>query len=183
MQGAQHKELREESAKFISSLDFDGIAIGGESVGYNMEATKQILEWIMPLIPEDKPHYTMGVGHSPRDLFDVVEHGIDMFDCVSPTRIARNGTLFVHPSITKKLSITITNATFKTDTAPIDPECTCYTCKNHTRQYFHHLFKAGEMLGYRLATIHNIHFLLSLMKDIREAIREDRFLSLKQQWV
>lgn len=182
IQGAKHRDLREESAKKICALDFDGIAIGGESIGYNMEATKEILSWIMPLIPEDKPHYTMGVGHAPTDLFDVVEHGIDMFDCVSPTRIARNGTLFVHPETDPKQKMIITNAGNRTDQGPIDPHCDCTTCTNHTRAYLHHLFKSGEMLGYRLATIHNIHFLLSLMKEIRESIKEDRFLALKEAW-
>jgi len=182
IQGANHKELREESAKIISGMDFDGIAIGGESVGYNMQATKDILQWVMPHIPEDKPHYTMGVGHSPRDLFDVVEHGIDMFDCVAPTRIARNGTLYVSPETDKKLTLNIFNAQHRTDQNPIDKACACFTCTHHTRAYLHHLFKAKELLAYRLATLHNIHFLMTLMKQIRGAIREDRFLELKKQW-
>jgi len=182
IQGANHKELREQSAKTISNMNFDGIAIGGESVGYNMEATKDILQWVMPHIPEDKPHYTMGVGHSPRDLFDVAEHGVDMFDCVAPTRIARNGTLYVTPEIDKKLTINIFNAQHRTDQSPIDQACSCFTCTHHTRAYLHHLFKAKELLAYRLATLHNIHFLMTLMKQMREAIREDKFLELKKQW-
>lgn len=191
IQGSTHKALREESARVISSMDFDGIAIGGESIGYNMEATKEILDWVYPHIPEDKPHYTMGVGFHPTDLFHVVEQGIDMFDCVAPTRIARNGTLYISPetaksvkSITaKKLRISITNAEFRDDKSPIDPLCTCPTCANYSRAYLHHLFDAGELLGYTLATIHNLHFLLQLMSDIRQAIKEDRFLELKKQWV
>src|SRR3989338_9185918 len=150
IQGSNYKHLREESANYISSLDFDGIAIGGESVGYNMEATKEILDWVYPIIPEDKPHYTMGVGFHPTDLFHVVEQGIDMFDCVAPTRIARNGTLYISPetaktvkSITaKKLRISITNAEFRDDKSPIDPQCTCPTCTNYSRAYLHHLFDA-----------------------------------------
>ncbi len=186
VQGANHKELREESAKIISAMDFDGIAIGGESIGYNMEATKNILDWVYPLIPENKPHYAMGLGFSPTDLFEVVERGIDMFDCVSPTRMARNGTLFISPTnggnIANKFRLNITNAQFREDEKPIDPGCTCMTCANYSRQYIHHLFATQELSAYRLATIHNLHFFLSLMKEIRTAIREDRFLELKQEW-
>lgn len=185
IQGAGHEELRKESARAISAMDFDGIAIGGESVGYNMEITKDILEWVMPLIPEDKPHYTMGVGYSPTDLFAVVEHGVDMFDCVTPTRIARNGTLYTSDSAYKdrKYTLNILNAKFKNDKASIDKQCTCHTCAHHSRAYIHHLFKAQEMLAYRLATIHNLHFLLELMREMRKAIREDRFLEMKKQWM
>lgn len=180
IQGSNYRQLREESAEFISSLNFDGIAIGGESIGYNMDATKDILEWIMPTIPEDKPHYTMGVGFSPMDIFEVVERGIDMFDCVAPTRMARNGTVFVRKE--KKYRIDVTNAQFREDKNPIDRDCTCYTCQNHTRAYLNHLFKAQEILGHRLATIHNLHFFLNLMREIRTAIRKDRLLKLKKEW-
>ncbi len=195
IQGANHKKLRQESAKIISEMDFDGIAIGGESIGYNMEATKKILDWVNPIIPEDKPHYTMGVGHSPKDLFEVVERGVDMFDCVSPTRVARNGTLFLSPPARggdarraegegeKNHRINIINSKHKNDPSPIDPNCTCPTCQNHSRAYLHHLFKAGELTAFRLATIHNVHFMLNLMKEIRKAIKEDRFLELKKLWI
>lgn len=189
IQGSNYKKLRKESAQFISSLNFDGIAIGGESIGYNMDATKNILELIMPMIPEDKPHYTMGVGFSPMDIFEVVERGIDMFDCVAPTRMARNGTLYISPPARggdKRgggSRIDVTNAQFREDKNPIDHDCACYTCQNHTRAYLNHLFKAQEILGHRLATIHNLHFLLNLMRDIRDAIRKDRLLKLKKQWV
>jgi queuine tRNA-ribosyltransferase len=190
IQGANHRELREESARAISAMDFDGIAIGGESIGYNMDATKNILDWVVPLLPEDKPRYTMGLGYSPMDLFDVVERGVDMFDCVAPTRIARNGTLYVHPEILKNTKtnskwndrIDITKAEFRDDTGPIDPHCECFTCKNHSRAYIHHLFKAEELLSYRLASIHNLHFFLNLMKEIREAIKENKFLELKSKF-
>jgi len=182
VQGAQHENLRKQSAEFISSLDFDGIAIGGESIGYNMKATKKILEWVMPLIPEDKTHYTMGVGLSPRDLFEVVEHGVDMFDCVSPTRVARNGQLFVHPSVDPSCSIKITNAQFREDTQPIDPTLTDSPTKQYSRAYIHHLFRTQEILGARIATMHNLYFLAKLMENIRNAIQEDRFLDLKKEW-
>ncbi len=190
IQGANHEKLRQKSAQIISNMDFDGLALGGESIGYNMQATKNILDWVIPLLPENKPRYTMGVGYSPMDLFDVVEGGVDMFDCVAPTRIARNGTLYVHPRILKGKKteskwndrIDITKAEFRTDMGPIDPDCQCFTCTNHSRQYVHHLFKAEELLGYRLATIHNLHFFLDLMKQIREAILEDKFLELKREF-
>ena len=180
IQGANHEDLRKESAKIISSLDFDGIAIGGESIGYNMGATKNILDWVSDIIPEDKPHYTMGVGFNPSDLFEVVERGIDMFDCVAPTRVARNGRLFVHKEINPKMYINIKKSEFKTDDQPIDTKCGCFTCQNHTRAYLHHLFKAEEILGLRLASIHNLYFFLELMRQIRKAIKEDRFLELKK---
>jgi len=184
IQGANHRKLREESAKIISGMNFDGIAIGGESIGYNMDATKNILDWVIPIIPETKPRYTMGLGHNPRDIFDVVERGVDMFDCVSPTRMARTGTLYKKPTSTDKSSsrIIITNSAYKTDTTPIDESCSCYTCTNHTRSYIHHLFKTQELLGYRLATIHNLHFLLTLMKSIRDSIQNGSFDHLKQDW-
>ncbi len=183
IQGSNYKELREASAKYISNLDFDGIAIGGESVGYNMEATKEILDWVYPIIPENKPHYAMGVGLSPADLLVAIEHGVDMFDCVAPTRLARHGMLFVGPTEDPKLRINITNAKFAKDSAPIDKNCTCSTCKNYSRAYLHHLFNAQEMSGMRLASIHNLHFMIDLMCQAREAILENRFLEFKNNWV
>lgn len=192
IQGAQHQDLREESAKTICDMDFDGIAIGGESIGYNMEATDKILRWVMPLIPSNKPRYTMGVGYHPLDLFKVVAHGVDMFDCVAPTRIARNGALYVGPKTYNNikqdlkskaaLRINIKNTRFKEDTSPIDPDCDCQVCSNFTRAYIHHLFNTNELLGYRLATIHNLRFLLKEMEDIREAINNGTFAELKEFW-
>lgn len=189
IQGAKNKQLREESAKYISSLDFDGVAIGGESVGYNMEATKEILDWVYPLLPENKPHYAMGVGLDPADLLEVVERGVDMFDCVAPTRLARHGMLFVSPPYgggagggVSKHRLNITNSAFANDTDPIDPACECSTCKNYTRSYLHHLFAAGELTALRLATIHNVYFMLNLMKQARQAILEDRFTEFKKVW-
>ena len=171
IQGANHKNLREESARYISSLDFDGIAVGGESIGYNMEATDKILDWISPFTPKDKPLYTMGVGLNPTDLLAVVAKGADMFDCVAPTRLARHGMLYTSDSG----RLNITNAAFAKDNQPIDKTCACPTCKNYSRAYLHHLFAAQEMTGQRLATIHNIHFMLNLMRRARQAILEDRF--------
>ncbi len=188
IQGAGDEELRKKSAQYISSLPFDGIAIGGESIGYNMDATKNILDWVTPIIPENKPRYTMGLGLSPLDLLIAVEHGADMFDCVAPTRLARHGMLFCHcesneaiPQINKH-RLNIKNSIFINDLSPIDPNCTCPVCKNYTRSYLHHLFSADEMTGMRLATIHNLYFMLNLMKETRKAINEDRFTELLNKW-
>lgn len=180
VQGANHRELRRESAEFISSLPFDGIAVGGESIGYNMEATATTLDWIADLLSPDKPRYAMGVGYSPRDMFTVVERGIDMFDCVAPTRVARNGTLYCRAEPNLKLNIR--NASHARDTAPIDAWCDCFTCTHHTRAYVHHLFKCDELLGLRLATIHNVRFMLKLCEEIRAAIAQGEFQKLKLEW-
>lgn len=186
IQGGNHRDLREASAKAIASLPFDGIAIGGESIGYNMDATRNILDYLHPLLPEDKPRYTMGLGFSPKDLFDVVERGVDMFDCVSPTRMARNGALFISPSSggneQNKYRLNISNAEFKDAKGPIDPSCTCSTCATYSRAYLHHLFRSEELLAYRLATIHNVHFFVTLMSNMREAIKNGAFLELKNTW-
>ncbi len=181
IQGAGNEELRKESARFISALNFDGIAIGGESIGYNMKATKNILDWVVPLIPENKPRYTMGIGLSPLDLLVAIEHGADMFDCVAPTRLARHGMLFIFDK-DKEHRLNIKNTIFAADFSPLNKNCTCPTCKNYTRAYLHHLFATDEMTGMRLATIHNLHFLLNLMKETRAAINEGRFTEFKKQW-
>ena len=214
IQGSKYEDLRRESAKFITSLPFDGIAIGGESTGFNMALTAQILDWIEPMLPENKPRYTMGVGFAPEDLFTVVERGVDMFDCVSPSRMARNGTLFsrdankplplskgelegvghphpFHSSLARNGSIkegenrwrlNITNAEYKLDEKPIDSTCDCYTCKNFTRAYLNHLFRAEELLAFRLATIHNLRFFIRLVEQIRVAIKENCFQEFKKEW-
>ncbi len=192
IQGSNYKHLREASAKYISNLDFDGIAVGGESIGYNMSATKEILDWVYPIIPENKPHYAMGIGLSPADLLVAIEHGVDMFDCVAPTRLARHGMLFVGPLSSPparggaggggSFRINITNAQFTKDFSPIDKNCACSTCQNYSRAYLHHLFNAQEMSAMRLATIHNLHFMINLMRQAREAILADRFLELKKEW-
>jgi queuine tRNA-ribosyltransferase len=182
IQGAKHRELREKSAEYISALDFDGIAIGGESIGYNMAATADILDWVYPCIPDNKPHYAMGVGLNPADLLIAVEHGIDMFDCVAPTRLARHGMVYIKDK-EKKHRLNIKNSSFVKDFKPIDETCLCLTCHNYSRSYVHHLFAAEEMTGMRLASIHNLYFLLELMKKTREAIKEDRFVECKSEWV
>jgi len=183
IQGSKYKDLRQESAKFISNLDFDGIAVGGESIGYNMEATAEILDWIYPLVPQDKPHYAMGIGLSPADLLTAVEHGIDMFDCVAPTRLARHGMLLnFSAGKEKQFRLNITNAQYAEDFKPTEETCQCPTCQNYSRAYLHHLFNAQEMSAMRLASIHNLYFMLDLMRQARETIKEDKFSELKQKW-
>lgn len=182
IQGANHKEMRGQSAKFISNLDFDGIAIGGESIGYNMEATQKILTWVNKIIPANKPHYAMGLGLNPTDIFKVVELGIDMFDCVAPTRLARHGMLYVFDKKNNH-KLNITKAKYKNDFKAIDKNCDCPVCKNYSRAYLHHLFSVNEITALRLATIHNVHFFLNLTKQIREAIKKDEFLKLKKKWL
>jgi queuine tRNA-ribosyltransferase len=183
IQGSVYKNLRQESAAYISSLDFDGIAIGGESVGYNMEATQEILDWAYNIIPQNKPHYAMGIGLSPTDLLIAIKHGVDMFDCVAPTRLARHGMVFVNPEIHEKLRLNITSSKYKKDLGPIDPTCSCHTCAHYSRAYINHLFNAQEISGMRLASIHNLHFMLNLMCLARESIAQDRFTDLLKKWL
>ncbi|MFH0930034.1 MAG: tRNA guanosine(34) transglycosylase Tgt [Candidatus Moraniibacteriota bacterium] len=182
IQGSVYKDLRIESAKQLLELDLDGYAIGGVAVGEPREKMKKILEWVLPMLPEDKPRYLMGLGR-PEEIVFAVENGIDMFDCVIPTRNARHGSLFVwlaRNASRAKLAlrsdaggknfyetINITNAKFKKDLKPIDKNCDCYTCKNYTRAYLRHLFAVGEPLAGRLATIHNLKFYQDLMKRLR----------------
>lgn len=182
IQGGNNKKLRRQSAEFITSLDFDGIAVGGESVGYNMGATKNILDWVYPYLPTEKPHYAMGLGLNPSDLFEVVERGIDMFDCVAPTRQARHGLLYVFDKKNKH-KLNITKSKYSQDKNPLDKTCACSTCKNYTRAYLHHLFTTKELTGLRLATIHNVHFFLNLTKEMRKAIKQNKFLELKKKWL
>lgn len=184
VQGGVHEELRRASAAFIASRPFDGFAIGGESVGYDMARTREILGWLEDLMPKDKARYAMGVGLSPEDLFDAVEGGVDMFDCVSPTRVARNGALFNRAAgRARKYRIEIGNRQYERDERPIDPECGCSTCALHSRAYLRHLFMTEEIAYFRLATIHNLHFLLDLMRRMRASILEDRFLEFKRSWI
>ena len=164
VQGGMFGDLRERSIAGLTDIGFDGYAIGGLSVGEPKELMMDVLDSTTPLMPADKPRYLMGVG-KPEDLLEGVLRGVDMFDCVMPTRNARNGHLFTASGIVK-----IRNAQYKTDLAPIESDCACYTCQNYTRAYLHHLFRAGEMLSSRLNTIHNLHYYQSLMQQIRTAI-------------
>ena len=169
VQGGMFETLRDESLAGLNELDFDGIAIGGLSVGEPKEDMMRVLEHIGPRLPADKPHYLMGVG-TPEDLVAGVASGVDMFDCVMPTRNARNGWLF-----TRFGDIKIKNARYKEDTKPLDETCDCYACKNFSRAYLHHLHRTGEILGARLNTIHNLHYYLQIMKEIRAAIDDGQF--------
>ena len=184
IQGSVYKNLREESAKFITSLPFDGIAIGGETTGFNMEKTKEVLSWLKDILPRDKPLYTMGVGASPEDLFIVIEQGVDMFDCVAPTRLARNGSLYCAAAGREnKFRIDIGNLQYINDPTPIDGECSCLTCSRYSRAYLRHLFISKELTYYRLATIHNLTFMLSLIQKIRSSIASGKFLEFKKEWL
>jgi tRNA-guanine transglycosylase len=158
-------------------MDFDGIAIGGVSVGESKKEMKKVLDWVTPLLPEEKPRHLLGVGEID-DIFTMIERGIDTFDCVQPTRLARMGNLYV-----KHRHVDITKARYAADFGPIESGCTCYTCSNFTRAYIHHLFHVKELLGYRLATIHNLYFIHRLVNDIRGAIEQNQFLELKKKWL
>lgn len=176
VQGGMYKDLREESAKQLVELDFPGYAVGGLSVGEPAELMYDILSYTTPFLPEDKPRYLMGVG-TPDYLIEAVLRGIDMCDCVLPTRIARNGT-----AMTSHGKVVVRNATFEKDWTPLDSECDCYTCTHYTRAYIRHLIKAGEILGARLLTIHNLRFLVRLMENVREAIEQDRLLEFRDNF-
>lgn len=168
VQGGMHKDLRKQSAHDLTSLDFPGYAMGGLSVGEPKPIMYEMLEETIHLLPSNKPRYLMGVG-SPDALIDGSIRGVDMFDCVLPTRIARNGTL-----MTSEGRLVVRNAKYTNDFGPLDPECSCYTCQNYSRAYIRHLIKADETFGLRLTTIHNLHFLVDLMGQVRQAIRDDR---------
>jgi queuine tRNA-ribosyltransferase len=169
VQGGMFPALRQESLAGLTRIGFDGYAIGGLAVGEPKDVRETMLEAIEPHMPADRPRYLMGVG-TPEDLVEAVRRGVDMFDCVMPTRHARNGHLFVSTGVLK-----IRNARYEADTAPLDPACTCYTCRNYSRAYLRHLDKCGEILAARLGTIHNLHQYLSLMQSMRAAIEQQRF--------
>src|SRR5690554_4300984 len=176
VQGGMYKDLREQSVKDLVELDFPGYAIGGLSVGEPMELMCEVLEYTAPLLPTNKPRYLMGVG-TPDYLFEAVIRGIDMADCVLPTRVARNGTV-----LTSQGKLVIRNAKYSKDFSQLDPECDCYACTNYSRAYIRHLFNVNEILGARLTTIHNLYFLIKLMENIRNAIKEDRLLEYKDEF-
>ena len=176
IQGGMFKDLRLASINELIKIDFDGYAIGGLSVGEPKEEMNKIVEFIAPKMPKDKPRYLMGVG-TPEDLVFSIGHGVDMFDCVMPTRNARNGWLF-----TRHADIKIKNAKYKDDLMPIDPDCDCYTCQNFSRSYLHHLFKIGEMLGSRLNTLHNLFFYKKIMLEAADAIKNNNYLAFQRNF-
>jgi len=177
IQGSVYRDLRVRSAREISALDFSGYGIGGLSVGEPKEIMYEMLDCTVDVLPEDRPRYLMGVG-SPDCLVEGVARGIDMFDCVLPTRVARNGTVF-----TSQGKLVVRNAAYARDFRPLDPECNCYACRNFTRAYIRHLIKAGEVLGIRLTTLHNLFFTLNLMKKIRQAIEGRYFQKFREEFV
>lgn len=176
VQGGMFEDLRDESLAGLSELGFHGLAIGGLSVGEPKEDMMRVLEHVGPRLPADKPHYLMGVG-TPEDLVAGVASGVDMFDCVMPTRNARNGWLF-----TRFGDVKIKNAAHRNDPRPLDESCACCTCRNFSRAYLHHLHRVGEILGARLNTIHNLYYYLQLMREIREAIEQHRFDAFRRQF-
>lgn len=177
VQGGVYEDLRRTSAEQLLEMDFPGYAIGGLSVGEPKPMMYEVLDYTTPLLPRDKPRYLMGVG-TPDALLEGVARGVDMFDCVLPTRIARNGTV-----MTSRGKLVVRNAAYARDFEPMDPNCNCYACRNFSRAYIRHLIKSNEVLGIRLTTIHNLYFLLDLMAKVRQAIREDRFMEFKKEFL
>ncbi|MEK7558325.1 MAG: tRNA guanosine(34) transglycosylase Tgt [Patescibacteria group bacterium] len=174
VQGGRYKDLREESAGVISEMGFDGFGIGGS---FDKEDVYSVVGLVNSILPEDKPRHLLGIGE-PADLFGGVENGADLFDCVAPTRIARNGTLY-----TRDGRINVLNARFMNDFSPVDGECGCYTCKNFTRTYIAHLFRAKEMFAATLASIHNLYFIVNLVKKIRQSILDENFFEFKERFL
>ena len=175
VQGAREEDYRKESATFLAQRDFDGYGIGGV---FEPEEISSTVRWINEILPIDKPRHLLGLGSQPADLFLGVQYGIDTFDCVAPTRQARNGALFTYDG-----RINIKNSRYKTDFAPIDNDCDCYTCQNFTRSYIHHLFRANEILGLTLASIHNERFVVRTVDDIRKSIENGNFFEYKKEFL
>ncbi len=174
VQGGRHEDLRKKSAEIIGGMDFDGFGIGGS---FDKEDIHTAVGWVNDILPKGKPRHLLGIGE-PIDLFCGIENGIDTFDCVSPTRIARNGSLY-----TKDGKVNILNTKFKEDFNAIDENCLCYTCKNFTRAYLSHLFRSKEILASTLASIHNLYFIVNLVKDIRKSILDERFIEFKNSFL
>lgn len=198
LQGVYDRKIREEEAKWVGDQGFDGISIGGAfgtSKYWGVIETRdwvaskaiyETMEWVVPYLPDKLPRHALGIGEV-QDIFECVERGIDMFDCVAPTRRARNGSLYINPKngggTKNKFTLSIAQAKYTKDKNPIDPSCECYTCQNFSRAYLRHLYVASEILYHNLATIHNLHFILNLTKQIREAIMSRQFSKLKKRWL
>jgi queuine tRNA-ribosyltransferase/7-cyano-7-deazaguanine tRNA-ribosyltransferase len=186
IQGSVYKDLREQSSKFISSLDFDGLAIGGVAVGESKKEMIQVLDWVMPTLTKNnhqRPIHLLGVGEID-DIFAAVERGVDMMDCVMPTRLGRMGHVLVKRNVRcetrdEKSTLDVTKAEFTQDPRPIEEDCQCFVCQNFSRAYLNHLFRAKELLAYRLATYHNLFFMEQLFVKIREAIKKGEFSKLR----
>jgi len=184
VQGGHWQDLRIKSAQYLSSRDFDSYAIGG-SLGKSKKDMHHVLDWTIPYLPEDKPRHLLGIG-VVEDIFESVKRGIDLFDCVSPTRLARSGYPHIRPPLgTKqnKYRYKLKLMKYQTDEQPLDPNCDCSVCKNFSRAYIHHLLKTQELTGYTLLSYHNMYFMLHLMKEIRTAIQEDTFYQLEKMWM
>jgi len=185
VQGGAFQDLRSESAQVIAAMDFDGIAIGG-NLGNTLDDMYNTIDWTIAELPDDKPRHLLGIGDIP-SIFEAVERGVDTFDCVSPTRNARNGGLLKRfdddGNPLAKFRINMRNAKFADDTRPVDESCTCYCCQNYSRSYLRHLFKANELFAHSLATIHNLQFMAELCKDIRQSIHDNNFSELKKEWL
>lgn len=174
VQGGRDENLRKKSAQFIGSLEFDGFGIGGSFAKEDMSLA---VKWVNEVLPEEKPRHLLGIGE-PEDLFMGIENGVDLFDCVAPTRLGRNGTLY-----TKQGKVIVMNKQYRTDYSPIEKDCECYSCKNHTRAYIAHLFHGKEMLAGTLASIHNLYFIVNLVKKIRQSILDDNFFEFKEEFL
>ena len=185
VQGGEYRDLREKSARFMAERDFAGYGIGG-SLGKSKQDMLNILDWVIPILPENKPRHLLGIG-AIEDLFNCVEKGVDMFDCVAPARWARRGHLYISPAEggkpENKFRIHIRNARFRRDMKPVDRTCECLVCQNYSRAYLRHLYVSNELLYFRLATYHNIFFITNLMEKIRESIRDGSFYELKKEWL
>ena len=184
VQGSIFEDLRKESAQFIASHNFDGIAIGGVSVGESKQEMQEAVDRTVPFLPDGKVRHLLGIGDVD-DIFEIIERGIDTFDCVTPSRLGRVGHIFVHPpegSVQNRFRYDLTKSQHSRSTEPLSKECDCYVCQTFTRGYIHHLFRAKELLAYRLATYHNIYFIIRLAKQIRKSLLEESYLNLKSKW-
>ncbi|OEU77458.1 MAG: tRNA guanosine(34) transglycosylase Tgt [Desulfuromonadales bacterium C00003107] len=177
VQGGVYEDLRQECARIMGDMDFPGYAVGGVSVGEGLELLKKVVDYTAPMLPVDKPRYLMGVG-LPEDILESVERGMDMFDCVIPTRYARSATLF-----TKRGKIRLTNRRYRRDFFPVDPSCDCYCCRNFSRAYLHHLFRSNEILSATLSAIHNVQFYMNMMSQARQAIEQNDFKAFKTEFL
>ena len=187
IQGGLDKKLRREFMSFVLRMGFPGIAIGDETIGSNPKITAKALDTITDMLPDDKPFHALGLGGGPEGIFEAVERGVDTFDNTSITRMARSGLPFIYPEdggkVSNKFRIDITKATFKEDKSPLSKVCKCKACTNYSKAYLHHLFVSRELLGLRLATLHNVTFINNLMQQIRNAIINGDFVSLKKEWL
>ncbi|MCF6179233.1 MAG: tRNA guanosine(34) transglycosylase Tgt [Geopsychrobacter sp.] len=177
VQGSVYQDLRKECAEQLTNMDFPGYAVGGVSVGEGLDLLKKVVEYTAPFLPEHKPRYLMGVG-LPEDILESIERGMDMFDCVIPTRYARSATLF-----TSRGKLRLTNRQYRRDFFPVDPACDCYCCKNFSRAYLHHLFNANEILSATLSAIHNVHFYLNMVDGARKAIEANDYIAFKEDFL